>query len=288
VDLNAEYLQTAGRGEYGKNSFREDLGDLPNRYFTRQGGKLVMAEEIRTTVKFMAGNILEPAPAWSNQRYRLIFCRNLLIYFTAEARERAVQLLKTLLADDGILISGHAEAGIFRRAGFEALKFPKSFAFQKARPAPAKASAPGSEPLRRTGTCPAAKSPARQETPAFAEKGDQPPDAKRKELAVMLAEAEELADRGDFRRAEKLCSTYLREVKDDFRAYYLGGLIKAAGNDVPAAEQGFNKALYLRPDHYESLISLALLKKKEGKNGEAELLKKRAAAAGSNAGRSGR
>ncbi len=82
-----------------------------DRYFRparRRPGELV--PEVRQSRRLPAG---QPArrrgPARAGPPYDVIFCRNLLIYFDAEARRRAVDTLERLLADDGLLFVGHAE-----------------------------------------------------------------------------------------------------------------------------------------------------------------------------------
>ena len=63
--------------------------------------------------------------------FNVIFCRNVLIYFHAEARRRAVHNLHRLLNPDGILYSAPAEARIFSDFGFEILDSECPFAFRR-------------------------------------------------------------------------------------------------------------------------------------------------------------
>jgi chemotaxis protein methyltransferase CheR len=52
--------------------------------------------------------------------FKLIFCRNVIIYFDAESRARLFDKFHTYLNDDGYLIMGHSEtlAGLTNRFRF--------------------------------------------------------------------------------------------------------------------------------------------------------------------------
>jgi len=64
--------------------------------------------------------------------------------------------------------------------------------------------------------------------------------------------------------AAKLCETYLSQNRTNADAYVLLGQVYQATGDRQQAEQSFQKATYLKPDHYEGLIHLALLKEERG------------------------
>jgi len=59
------------------------------------------------------------------------------------------------------------------------------------------------------------------------------------------------------------------------QAYYLMGLLRDAAGDLTARDY-YRKALYLDPNHYESLLQLALWSEKNGESADARRLKKRA------------
>jgi chemotaxis protein methyltransferase WspC len=87
---------------------------------------------VRASVQFRRANLVAPDFLQGEERYHVIFCRNLLIYLDASARHLALANLRRLLRDDGLLYVGHVEAAsvptsLFRRHGS---LFP--FAFQPA------------------------------------------------------------------------------------------------------------------------------------------------------------
>jgi chemotaxis protein methyltransferase WspC len=91
-----------------------------------------------------------------------------------------------------------------------------------------------------------------------------------------LEEASRLADAGRLTEAAALCRSHLAKHGDSASAHHLLGLIHdTAGEDGPAAAH-YRKALYLEPDHYESLLHLGLLLERQGDLAGAERLQRRA------------
>ncbi|HKN77099.1 MAG TPA: protein-glutamate O-methyltransferase CheR [Candidatus Acidoferrum sp.] len=75
----------------------------------RQEGKIKAGPEIRAVVSFLRLNLNDQAYAM-NGLFDLIFCRNVLIYFDREDRERIVRRLLSYLSPSGYLFVGHAES----------------------------------------------------------------------------------------------------------------------------------------------------------------------------------
>ena len=55
----------------------------------------------------------------------------------------------------------------------------------------------------------------------------------------------------------------MRQSRVSAQAYYLLGLVRDARGDASAIDS-YRKALYLEPNHYESLLQMALLLQKNG------------------------
>jgi len=64
--------------------------------------------ELRELVRFRRVNLHDDG-AGSEGPFDLVFCRNVLIYFSPEGRARVVETLLGSLAPDGYLFVGHAE-----------------------------------------------------------------------------------------------------------------------------------------------------------------------------------
>ncbi len=112
TDLSRRALATAEQGVWSADKARE----IPRHYlrkYTLKGvgefqGQVKAAPSIRI-VRFARLNLNdENYPAWLG-KFDLIFCRNVLIYFDIESRNRVLGRLVKHLAPDGFLFVGHAE-----------------------------------------------------------------------------------------------------------------------------------------------------------------------------------
>ena len=90
-----------------------------------------------------------------------------------------------------------------------------------------------------------------------------------------LETARRHADAGRLTAAAEICEAHLREHGASAEAYYLLGLVLDAGSDANAIDY-YRKALYLEPNHYETLLQMAMLSQKNGEAGRADTFKSRA------------
>jgi chemotaxis protein methyltransferase WspC len=75
--------------------------------------------------------------------------------------------------------------------------------------------------------------------------------------------------------AAEICEAHLRQSRASAQAHYLLGLVRDASGDASAIDC-YRKALYLEPDHYESLLQMALLLQKNGDSARARAFTNRA------------
>lgn len=110
IDLNAAGLVRARRGRYSAWSVRETPADLQTRWFREEGRELVLDERIRRMVQLEELNLAaDDAALWRPGSWDVVFCRNVLMYFTPDAARRAVARIAGSLASGGLLFLGHAE-----------------------------------------------------------------------------------------------------------------------------------------------------------------------------------
>lgn len=110
LDLNAGFLGRAREGRYSAWSLREMSDAHVSRWLTPAGKNYVVAELIRRSVAFVSGNLCRSdADLFRPRSYDVIFCRNVLMYFTAEQRRGALERLTNALVPGGYLFLGSAE-----------------------------------------------------------------------------------------------------------------------------------------------------------------------------------
>jgi chemotaxis protein methyltransferase CheR len=112
TDLSTRALERARAGIWALEKAKE----IPPRYLRAfmlkgkgpQGGIMKVGPGIRSIIEFERLNLNDDTyPALGF--FDLIFCRNVLMYFSAESRARVVERLLNHLAPSGYLFLGHAE-----------------------------------------------------------------------------------------------------------------------------------------------------------------------------------
>lgn len=268
VDISVRALAHAQLGLYGKNSFRGSALEFRDRHFTVAENGFLLNREVRESVRFARGNLLEEEFIANRLPYDFVFCRNLLIYFDRATQRRALQGLRRLLTPSGLLFVGPAELPLVSENGFTPIGLPMSFA---CRPSGAAGAAVRERVATRAGRQPSPPvSPAT--LPVVVETQTGGPRVKPDDE---LAEARALADAGQLEQAAALCQAQVKSQGPSAAAYYLLGLVCDAAGD-PSAMDYYRKALYLEPNHYEALLQMALLLERHGDRSGAKTFKRRA------------
>ena len=110
VDLNPAVIDKARRARYTAWALRETSPALQQRWFRPDGPDLVLDDTIRSAVTFEERNLAEDdAELWSPGAYDLVFCRNVLMYFTPQGAQAVAARIARALAPGGYLFLGHAE-----------------------------------------------------------------------------------------------------------------------------------------------------------------------------------
>jgi chemotaxis protein methyltransferase CheR len=111
MDVDPVALEKARRAVYQHNSFRSLSPAIKDRHFvTLPGGGSQVKEGIRRMVSFRAGNIVDPASYAGLPPLDVIFCRNVLIYFSDAMILKVVRFFHEALVPGGYLFLGHAES----------------------------------------------------------------------------------------------------------------------------------------------------------------------------------
>lgn len=110
VDLNPEVIDKARIASYTPWSLRETPATMCQKYFRKDGDRYLLSDEIRNMVSFEVGNLVRPASGlWRREAYDLVFCRNVLMYFSPDAARKVIAEIARSLAPGGFLFLGHAE-----------------------------------------------------------------------------------------------------------------------------------------------------------------------------------
>jgi chemotaxis protein methyltransferase WspC len=277
ADVAARSLEFARRGLYTSNAFRGTDLSFRARHFHPRGAGFQIDPSILAAIRWVQGNILAPDFLIDEAPYDFIFCRNLLIYFTPEARAQALKALDRLLAEDGVLLIGHADhlgpAGLSRFVG---VGEPSCFAFRKASGSERIAAIAASE-ARRAGEGAGEEGEFHFATTVAPEPMDLPAALAVVPVAApLLDQAGELANRGRHDEAIRLIDRQIQAKGPNAPAFHLMGVILQAAGDRDRAERCFHKAVYLDPGHDEALLALALLADRRGDASAASAFRRRA------------
>jgi len=290
VDISEAALGKAKSGVYTKGSFRGDDLSFRKRYFEPKGDVYQLNPGLRKWVRFIKGNLLNDGLFMAQKSYDIIFCRNLLIYLSPEAKRRTFEILDRLLVRSGILFLGHAERQAAIEWGFAGIPEFGIFACRKERRKRENRTNPAvnvqPQPCQRLfekagkglGALPRSHPPVATDE-VFQPKVLSEQSDNRGSLEGhkdLFNEAQRLADQGSLLSALELCETYLRENPVHVQAHFLMGLILEALDNEERAEEFFNKAIYLDPNHYESLNHLSFVVEHRGDKDRAAHLRRRA------------
>ncbi|MCE9630608.1 MAG: protein-glutamate O-methyltransferase CheR [Planctomycetia bacterium] len=272
IDVSHAALDRAQRGRYSANAFRNTDNSFRDRWFQVDGGGAVIDDTVRTGVRFAWANLLDDDFGTDRDRYDVIFCRNLLIYLTAEARGRVERTVDRLLRPDGILVLGAAEPPIMKgdwipaggasvfalRRGIHLVPRATTAAVRPVPPSPPRPLA-----ARRDSVAPAPVADAAEE-PTLS-------------LQDVLERAGGLANERRYLEALEFCERSRPRLAPAPELFFLMGMLHQSLGDPDRAEGCFHKTLYLDATHEEALLALALLARQRGDARMAETYRQSAA-----------
>ncbi|MGP4071942.1 CheR family methyltransferase [Piscibacillus sp. B03] len=106
TDIDEEAIEQAKVGVYSERSLDETPKDKRERFFKKTNSTYVISEDIKKTVHFKKHNLLEDE---YEQSFDLIVCRNVLIYFTEQAKISVYHKFNKSLSSNGVLFVGSTE-----------------------------------------------------------------------------------------------------------------------------------------------------------------------------------
>ncbi|MEA3289541.1 MAG: CheR family methyltransferase [Campylobacterota bacterium] len=114
TDINKIVMQKAKNGIYSKNSF-----DLFKQHYKKSGGNekfenyfdieddyVIIKDDIKEKIVFLEHNLAMDSII---NEFQLIFCRNVMIYFDSNLKNRVIKLFDDSLVNNGFLVLGSSE-----------------------------------------------------------------------------------------------------------------------------------------------------------------------------------
>lgn len=110
TDLSSEMLSKCELGVYDELSLARGLSPQRRQTFFQQHemGRMQVKPEVRRMVTFKSFNLLSSYAALG--RFDIVFCRNVLIYFSGDVKQRILQQIAGQLQPNGVLFLGASES----------------------------------------------------------------------------------------------------------------------------------------------------------------------------------
>lgn len=248
TDVNRKVLAQARSGDYSEWELRGDTAELKSSCFTGSRGRWTLRPEYREHVEFRHQNLVTDIDAFvDNHRglFDIIFCRNVMIYFSPALIRRLIRRLSDCLVDGGWLFVGHAEpyfeiANLLTPVSLEGVTLYR----RSVEPAPAgrhRFTLPFDEPAPPpppTWPDPPASTWLREVPPA-------PPPVTPSPAPSTLERIRKHADAGEWPDALAACAQALEQAPMDAAVHYVQGLIYEHIAAPAAAEESLSRAIYL-------------------------------------------
>jgi chemotaxis methyl-accepting protein methylase len=239
TDISTAALRRAEEGRYHARELRGLSPERRDRWFVARNGGFEVGPEARRLVRFAHHNLsAEPVPFPAGQ-CRIVFCRNVIIYFPDDEITALLGRIAAGLGPAGLLFLGYSESLSWLKTPFERIRLGDTFVYRVAVPAGGN----GAGPVRPARPARPARPKGERRRPAVPEKK---PDPERADH--FLIEGQEALSTGDAARAVTAFrkAAYLRPG-DTTVSLHLAFALDALG-DAEAARRWFRFA-------YEAIVT---------------------------------
>jgi len=135
TDLSPSMLEAARAGSYDGAAMARGMGDERKRlFFLHRHGRWEIRDEIKRRVSFRELNLLQSYEPLG--RFQMIFCRNVLIYFSVDLKRDILARLAGALQPGGYLFLGAAEAITGYSDAFDMVRLPQGIVYRLKRSEP--------------------------------------------------------------------------------------------------------------------------------------------------------
>lgn len=266
TDLNPRFLRKAREGIYGPWSFRTLPEEMRERYFLKRANDRWEVDEcIKRYVTFASLNFVDDVfPSLKNETEALdiIFCRNVLMYFSRETAGLIIDKLRACLNEGGWLFTSATDAPRELFKGLERYEADGTMVYRRREESPMQnvITLP-LVPLTLPPLPPAPPVPLSVvELPELSVVDPLPRksaiDAPASTQSDSLQKARKCADRGRFEESLNAVDEAIQEDKLNAVSHYLRGVILHEMNREAEATVSLNRALYLDPNFVIAHITL--------------------------------
>jgi len=130
-DASTNAIEKAKRGVYRERSFRNLSPLLRAKYFSPAGESWRVAPELHAKVMWSVANLTSEADVALLARSKVIFCRNVFIYFSEKSIRKTLRIYHRLMTSPGYLFVGASESLIRLTTDFEFKEVDGSFVYVK-------------------------------------------------------------------------------------------------------------------------------------------------------------
>ena len=130
TDISASMLRQAKQAQYENVALGRGLSDeRRQQFFKREGESWRVVDEVRNRVSFREQNLLQGFSTLG--KFDIIFCRNVLIYFSAERKQDILQRMALSLNRGGYLFLGASETISGYSDAYELVRTPFSTIYRR-------------------------------------------------------------------------------------------------------------------------------------------------------------
>jgi len=129
TDISSSVLAEAKQGEYDDTALGRGLSiERKQQFFTSIGGRWAAIDEIKQRVNFKEQNLLSDYSLLG--KFDIIFCRNVLIYFSVERKTDILKRMAAALNPGGYLFLGASETITGYSDVFEMIRSPQGMFYR--------------------------------------------------------------------------------------------------------------------------------------------------------------
>lgn len=131
VDIDEQIIARALKGVYSGRAFQTTPQHCIDRYFSPHEDGQQVKESLRQMTRFTVGNLLQLNNLLAAHSADIIFCRNVLIYFSDDTTKQITAGFARILKPEGLLFLGHSESLARISNQYLPIRFPGAIIYKK-------------------------------------------------------------------------------------------------------------------------------------------------------------